>query len=152
MQTEFDAWFEYAGPLHTILLEAVDKDDRKRFYIIVVYGLGRPIWSEWSMGRCDWIALEFCIVLRQWLLDASTETVEAWEFIQKRVLTKQDNISRHVVWILHKMTVQSLQQQASAAVSNDCTDFFNGSYQGAPLRYNSGYRLSHNWCTWQHIF
>ena len=92
------------GYLYNIIARPVSRTEDVAVFTAAVEGLGSQHWSEYGMGRMEWLALEVVTNARK-ILEESRDGVHAteWCALEDLLRCKRDCITLDILWAPHKI-------------------------------------------------
>ena len=94
-----------------------------QLFSAVVYGLGCPDVSMWSMGRMEWLAFELVSQARQVLLSRRhIRDDELWSVVEEKLQSPRSNVNLSIAFAPHKMRLLGDELEASAPGAGERTD------------------------------
>ena len=114
--------FGMDGTLLSLMTEPIGNSSAQLFSA-VVYGIGCPRVSMWSLGRMEWLAVELVAEARQVLLGRMGNEDDAlWSVLEQKFQRPRSVVDLSIAFAPHKMRMLGDELEASAPGAGEQAD------------------------------
>ena len=114
-------WEPADGTLLSFLPSAVEVSLSTRLYSAMVRGLGTSYWSEWAMGRMEWLCLQILVEVYAVLYEDDKALLQDTAAL---LGCQAGELNLDICWAPHKLSHDGFNMRATACGANDRADFF----------------------------